>query len=144
MMTPMALSIVALTVSIASLGWAIYIGSRDRGRLKAYCKAYGDTASGGITHLEIRAVNHGRRPIILTMLVHSLSGGSWSGDHIENIRLCENEIHKIKLTYEDLYHFYPDEMEDEQMTVDLYLEDTLCRRFKVKDAKKNIRMLMKK
>lgn len=130
------LSVCAISVSLISLVWTIHIGRRDRGKLKASSTLYYSGLNSGVQHLEIKAVNHGRWPIILTMLGSDFPDGSWKGTHLEKggVGLGENEAFKEHIRAGDNYSI-SDEGEE---AIDLWFEDTLGRRYRVKNAKGNL------
>jgi hypothetical protein len=129
------LSVCALLVSLFSLVWSIHIGRRDRGKIEATSRLikYGDTQC-----LEVKAVNCGRRPIILTMLWRDFKGGavgSYLKDHA--LRLGENEPFEITMRPGDTYTM----SQEGEEAIGLWFEDTVGRRYKVKNAKKNLKKL---
>ena len=137
------LSACAIGISFVSLAWAIHIGRRDRGKLKTSSRlrrfGLGPEDEEYEEYLEVKAVNCGRRPIILTMLGADFPNGGWIGGHIKDgmLRLAENEAFTKDIRPGD-----PDTMPFEgEEVIDLWFEDTLGRRYKVKDAKKNLKKL---
>lgn len=133
------LSACAISVSLISLVWSIHIGRRDRGKLKATSRLYYSGPDSDVQYLEIKAVNHGRRPIILTILGSDFSDESWKGTYLEKggVRLGENEGLKEHLRAGDNYS-----MSDEgKGVIDLWFEDTLGRRYRVENAKRNLEKL---
>ena len=142
------LSIFAVLISCVSLIWSIYVGYRDRGNIKATSEiyyfeltSYSEKPSKKIPKLKIKAVNCGRRPVILSMFGADYSNGSWSGTYIEKEsgRLTENEKYEITINAEDRDTMSPDG--EGEGAVDLWIEDTLGRRYKVKNAKENLKIL---
>ena len=130
----------AFIVSLLSFGTAIYFGFRDRVHLKATSKLY----KFGHAYLEIKVVNYGRRPAILTMFGGELDNGKWRGTYLggkeQCIRLEENEYHIEKVFFSDLQHF--DDVEKEvREYVRLWFEDSLGNRHPVKKSKRNIQLL---
>lgn len=77
------LSIFAVLISCISLSWSIYIGYRDRGNIKATSEIYSNGPNSNIFHLQVKAVNCGRRPVIISMLGSDYSNGSRGGSYIE-------------------------------------------------------------
>ena len=138
------LSIGAIIIACISLFWSIYLGHRDRGNIKATSKiCYTDIASYSekpptrYSYLEIKAVNCGRRPVILSMLGTDYSDGSWGDTLIEKEggHLGENEEYKKTVNAGD-----SDMISSKgKITVDFWFEDTLGRRYKVKNAKENLK-----
>jgi hypothetical protein len=140
------LSILAILISCISLIWSIYVGYRDRGNIKATSEisyieitSYSEKPSKIIPNLKIKAVNCGRRPVILSMLGSIYSDGSWGGSYIEKEvgRLAENEKYEKTFSTGDSDIMSPDGEE----VVDFWFEDTLGRRYKVKNAKENLKKL---
>lgn len=138
---PLYLSLLAVAISLVSVAWSIHIGRRDRGRLKATSELYysGPDSDDIPSHLEIRAVNHGRRPVILTMLRTELSDGTSYGTYLNDraTRLGENEAFLKTIEYGD----YVDVLIEGKIPTDLWFEDTLGRRYKVKGAKEHLKKL---
>jgi len=136
------LSAGAILISISSLTWSIHIGRRDRGKLKATSKFYQPAPGYGSPYLKVKAVNHGRRPVILTMLGSDFSDGSSSTMVLKNhaLRLGENEAYEEDLRVADGCTM----TEEGEEAIDLWFEDTLGRRHKVENAKENLRKLLGK
>src|SRR5947208_10418587 len=89
------LAIAAFLVSLTSLGFSIYFGFLDRSRLKASSVYYPEWEHSS-AHITVSAVNHGRRPIILTLFGGYYEDGSWEGTQLggkdgKGLRLAENE-----------------------------------------------------
>jgi len=139
--TPIYLAAFAILISLISLGWSIHIGRRDRGKLKAISELCKHEKYG--TYLKVKAVNHGRRPILLTMLGTDLPDGSSYSTYLENqpIRLGENELFVEDIGFNSFYVVSPD---DYEIAINLWFEDTLGRRYKVKIAKKHLKKLFEK
>ncbi len=131
------LSIGAFIISLCSLAWSIHIGRRDRGKLRTTCKLY--STESNYRHLEVKAVNQGRRTVILAMFGANFPDGSWNGTHLEKpgIRVSENEAFTLSIKVGDHNILSPEGEE----AIDLWFEDTLGRRYKVKNAKDNLRKL---
>lgn len=90
--------------------------------------------------MEVKARNYGRRPVILTALwSESSSGDAWCTD-LENwaVRLGENDRFEITIEAYDTSTVSP--MDGEE-AVDLWFEDTLGRRYKIKNAKQHLKKL---
>ena len=140
------LSILAILISCISLIWSIYVGCRDSGNIKATSEiyyfdmtGYSEKPSVEIPYLKIKAVNCGRRPVILSMFGADYSNGSWGGSYIEKEvgHLAENEKYEKTFNAGDSDTMSPDGEE----AVDFWFEDTLGRRYKVKNAKENLKKL---
>jgi len=133
------LSIFAILISCISLVWTIYVGYRDRGNIKATSKISYSGPDSKYFHLQVKAVNYGRRAVILSMFGVDYSDGSWGGSYIEEKegRLAENEKYEITIRAGDSNTMSP----DGEIAVDFWFEDTLGRRYKVKNAKENLKKL---
>jgi len=133
------LSIGAIIIACISLFWSIYLGYRDRDNIKATSKIYSNGPNSNIFYLQVKAVNYGRRLAILSMFGADYSDGSWGGSYIEKKvgRLAENEKYEITIRAGDSDTMSPDGEE----AVDFWFEDTLGRRYKVKNAKENLKKL---
>jgi len=133
------LSIGAIIIACISLGWQIYLGHRDRGNIKATSKIFYDGPGSKYFHLQVKAVNYGRRPVILSIFGADYSNDAGSGTYIEkeNSRLTENEKYEITIRAGDSNTMSPDGEE----AIDFWFEDTLGRRYKVKNAKENLKKL---
>ena len=95
------IAILALIVSILSLGVSFYFGYRDKVNLRATCKFFPDHPEYNRAHLSIKVVNHGRRPAIITLFGGYLQDGGWQGTYLRGIegalRLGEHEFHEDNL-----------------------------------------------
>ncbi len=134
------LSVCAILVSLASLIWSIHTGLRDRGQLRTTATIY-TSGDDGINYLQLKAVNHGRRPVILTMLRKKWSNGTVSGEYLANngVRLGENEEYKKTFDIHDKNEVSEDGEEREAM--DLWFEDTLGRKYRIKDIENKLKNL---
>ena len=134
-------SIIALLVSLASLSATLYFNLRDRARVVAKSEFY-EGYSGDVPSMSVSIVNAGRRPIVLRMWAGTDGKENWAGTMLNSKeggqRLAEHERYDLHLTREDLVAFTPD---DNFVFSDLWVEDTLGRRYAVAQAKDNIRKL---
>ena len=135
------ISIGALAVSCISLCVSFYFNFRDRANLKiksAYCPGWAESEA----YVSISVVNAGRRPIVLRMWCGVDAAENWVGTFINQAvnggRLGEHERLDLKVTKEDLIAITPD---SEIVFVDLWIEDTLGRRYPVVNARENIKKL---
>jgi len=133
------LSICAILISLAGFVWSIHLGLRDRGRLKVTSTIYSSGSDEERDYLQLKAVNHGRRPVILTMLRTHWSDGTMSGTYLDakGIRLGENEEYKKTFDSND-----KNEMSDEgehREAIDLWFEDTLGRKYKIYNIEKQLK-----
>ncbi len=139
-MTITIVAIAALFISVLSLCLSAYSVLRDRSRLKATSIQY----KWG--PLRIRAVNRGRRPVILTMLRGEYNGGyksgTYLGDKNEGIRLNERERYEINL--DGAHHIvlttHP-ESHEPLFAKNLWFEDTTGRRYRIKRIKRHLRKI---
>ena len=136
----------ALVVSFLSFGTSLYFGLRDRVKLRATSKLYNVGGEFGSAYIEVKVVNCGRRVAILTMFGGILANGEWIGTYIgdkgKGVRLEENDYHIEKVTYNTLHEFDYHEGELYEY-VELLFEDSLGRRYPVKNSIHNIKALKK-
>ena len=136
-------SVLALFLSVISLGFSIYVNLRDRANIKTTSQFYPASESGpAAVHFSV--VNAGRRPIILRMRGGVDKSGGWIGTFLgkdqSGLRLGEHERLDHTMKKQDIFEQTPDDL----MTLaDLWVEDTLGRRYPIKDAKKNLAALLK-
>jgi hypothetical protein len=137
------ISIVALLVSIASLGFSVFFNFRDRARLRTKSTFYPDNQYRS-AHISFSVVNAGRRPIVLRMWGGIGTDGEWAGTALgkerSGLRLAEHECFDLSLEKDDLAESTPEDVIEFQ---DLWVEDSLGRRHAIKDAKPNIQKLRK-
>jgi hypothetical protein len=126
------IALIALVVSILSLGFSVYFNFLDRARVVTTCKFYPEWEYNS-AHVAISIVNAGRRAIILRMMVKADDRGEWAGTFLKKsdggLRLGEHERHDVTLTHEDLLEQTPD---DAIVVTDFWFEDTLGRRHRPK------------
>ena len=136
------LSISALIVSIISLGGTFYFNIRDRMKVQATSKLYASHPDYDKAHLEIKVVNIGRRIAVLTLFGGDLENGRWQGEALgeseKGLHLAEHEFYKYKFYKDDILAVSPD---FESNYIELWFEDSLGRRHKVKDSKINVELL---
>lgn len=140
-MDPIKISFVALIVSLVSLGLSAYFGLRDRASLRTG-SSFTEGWEGASPSVVATIVNAGRRPVVIRMWAGAESEKNWVGTYMgveeRGLRMAEHERYDLRLSKEDLYATTP---EDDFWIADLWFEDTLGRRHKVKDAKANIAKL---
>jgi len=141
------ISIIALIVSLLSVGSSIWFGNRDRARVKAVSKYFlpDQDEEGPISPplLLIEIANHGRRDVYLEYFYvgygreSGLSNvvSTWEGDIHGRCQLGEGDKYS--------YTFDPDSdgilvNDDGTRATQLFFQDSLSRRYPVKDARKNI------
>ena len=77
MVISLYLSIGTIIIACISLAWSIYLGYHDRGNIKATNKISYNGPISKYFHLQVKAVNCGRRPVILSMFGKDYSDGVW-------------------------------------------------------------------
>jgi hypothetical protein len=138
------ISEIALTISVMSLSFSAYVALRDRGRLHTKSIFYA-AHEGRTTSMRVEAINIGRRPVILTHFGGYYEDGQWRGtyigDHKTGVRLGESE--KFSEDINDLHHMLFDNETGSAVT-DLWFEDTLGRRYRVKGARNHLKQFFKR
>lgn len=134
-------SISALLISLASLVISIRSHLQDHGRIHAFSTFHeGQDEKYDPPILSISIINRGRRPVILRLLGGDIKPTGWSGTYYNyskgGNRLGEGERHDQQLGMEDLVS--NDSEGNFNNFIDLWVEDTLGRRVKIKDARENI------
>jgi len=136
------LSVGAVLISFISLAWSIHVGNRDRAKLKATSIFYEpESPEEGAPYLEIKVMNYGRRPIILTGIGSEYPSGGWEWTSFLNkktVRLGENDKFEQVIEAGDSYTVEPF---DGEKAIDLWFEDTLGRRYRIKNVKKDLKKL---
>ncbi|MGO3344843.1 MAG: hypothetical protein ACTIM4_07880 [Marinomonas sp.] len=138
------LPILAIVISLLSLGVSLFVVMRDRGRLKAECCVYRHEETDEYSHLYIKAVNSGRRPLTLHYLMGNYTEGEKSGYLVENggLKLEEGEFHEQRIGRFDGMMIHTGRFgEKDCELIDLYYIDTEGKKYKVKDSKKCISKL---
>jgi hypothetical protein len=137
------ISVIALLLSVISIGFSVFFNFRDRAKIKTTSTFYPESEFGSAS-VHFTVVNAGRRPIILRMRGAVDKNGEWIGTYLgkdqSGLRLGEHERLDHRMEAHDLFEATPDDV----ITVtDLWVEDTLGRRYLIKDAKKNLALLLK-
>ena len=136
------LAILAFLVSVTSLCFSAYFGLRDRGRIRAESKFY-PSSEYTYARMAIALVNKGRRPIVLRMLVGTSEDGEWVGEYLGHkkggLRLAEHERIDINFEREDAIGMTADH---DIVFADLWVEDSLGRRYQVKNAREHLQLLL--
>jgi hypothetical protein len=137
------LALVSLAVSVTSLSFSAYFGLRDRGRVRAESTIYPATEYT-YPRISIAVVNNGRRPIVLRMLVGTsdkgTSVGKYLGKRNSGLRLAEHERVEVNLEAEDAIGMTAEE--GSIVFTDLWVEDSLGRRYRVKNAREHLGVLL--
>ncbi len=135
----------ALLVSIISLWRTFLIG---KVRLKAWSEFIPTSEYNQQPYIVVKAVNNGHRPILLTLLGGKTGRKNWSatyvGQQLEEdkgmgLLLKEGEYFRKNLSYEDIICFHDDVYEYEN----LWFENSLGKKIKVKNSVQNIKKLKK-
>jgi hypothetical protein len=133
---------IALAVSVLSFITSFYFGFRDRVWVRAESKFYPAHPEYDHAHLNIRVVNRGRRIAVLTLFGGDLVDGGWQGEHLgekdRGLHLSEHQFHERKFYREDVIASAPDH---DSEYVELWFEDSLGKRHKVKNSRKGIQQL---
>lgn len=131
-------SLGAFVVSILSIAITIHFKLKEEAKIRAFSSLFlGDDEREPT--IIVAAVNIGRRPIIVRMLVGMDDKKEWSGlylgDDQQGVRLEENERFDRKLSSGDLGLSY-DEIEIE--FTELYFEDAIGKRWRVDRSRSHI------
>jgi len=135
------ISFVALAISFISLAMSVYFGLLDRVRIKATCELINANSDFATPYLEIKVVNRGRRPAVLTSFGGILENNEWINTYIgkdgKGIRLAENENHIMTIERSDLQEYDPVDGSVHEY-VGLYFQDSRGRRHFVKHSRREI------
>lgn len=130
-----------MVISLISLGFSIYLGLRDRGNLKVICRFFPANEYNQEKYIYISAVNHGRRTVHLLLIYGLYEDNSISGEFLksttEGIKLGEHEKYEKRITSLDSFLI---SFEDGCLLTDFWFEDALGRKYKIKNAKKTLRI----
>lgn len=135
---------IALAISVVSLLLSVYVALRDRGRLRARCRAYRHPETGEYAFLQVSVVNVGRRPIILRYLYGRYEGGRVAGVAVdgEPLTLSEGAHYETKIGKFDGMMVYTDEYDGVYANlVRLFVEDSTGNRYRVRGSKKQVQLL---
>lgn len=140
---PIAISTIALVVSLASFGVSLYNSLRDRPRLSIESKFYEGSEYNPESRIAVTLINRGRRPVILRMTGGNDDAGNWTADMLESdkggLRLGEHERHEFRIKKDDTIHVMPD---DDVITFkEMWVEDSLGTRHKIPKSSEYIRRL---
>lgn len=138
------LSVVAITISIASLGVSSYVALRDRARLKIASRFIPESEYGP-SYIVAAMVNLGRRPVILRAIGGS-EGDKWACEYLDSSnggkRLGEHERYEHKFDREATVNSNPDG--EDMFYQELWVEDSLGTRHPIPDSREYIRRLWAK
>ena len=138
------LAVVALLLSIVSLGVSLYVTLLDRVKIKAFSTLYKKHELNPHTWIEVKIVNHGRRTAVLTRFGRDIKGGGWEASLLNDkglgLHLAENEFHKLDLTSDQVFFVGP---KNDEEYIDLWFEDSQGRRHRVKNARRHLQEMKK-
>ena len=142
MPSPTVLSIIALIVSVAGFGLSFYLTWRDRSNVRAESFARQHERTGEYSNVFVTVTNAGRRPVILRYLCGLYEDGSQSRQLLEEagLKLEEGEYHEVVFEKFDGIMINGDDMSG---LVEIFLEDSVGKKHKVKGARKNIELVRK-
>ena len=131
----------AILISIVSLVISLRSSLLDRNIVEAESKFFlGRHRQHEPPSFSVSVINKGRRPVIIRLLGGTTNTGLSSGAFIEcekgGKRLAENERHDQRFGMEDLVYNDPEGEFGEY--AELWIEDTLGRRFVVKNSRKHL------
>ena len=143
METSILIALAALTISLISLAFSVHFGLRDRCKLVTESRFFPEDEYGPAV-VQIKIVNAGRRVAVLRVLGGYHVGGGSSGEILGKDRtghaLSEQESLERRYHWDNIHTLSPD---GEIYTYEsLYIEDTLGRRYKIRDSKTNIKKLL--
>lgn len=136
------LSVVAIGISLASLGWQIRTWSADRTKTSTRSRFYSGDEDREPGLLVAIAVD-GPRPIVVRWLCMKREDGTWSGTSVgegKGIRLSNGDHYEETLRGNDLYS-QDWETHEYLAAVDFYFEDSLGRKHFIKDCRENLQKL---
>lgn len=142
----LTLSIVAIVLSVCSFALSAYVAFRDRSRLKTESHAYLHEQTGEYYSFYFKAINAGRRPLVLTLIEGSYENNHKCGILInyenKGIRLAEGEFYEHQFEIHDgIMVCDPQRYGKFFNLVDLSVVDSASRKYRIKDAKENIQLL---
>jgi hypothetical protein len=128
----------AFIISIASL----YLHFQDKPLLKIISE-FVPSSEYGPAYIAISIINAGKRPLIVRMLGGNGSKENWVGEFLGNdkkgLRLAEKERHDIAFYKKDMVARTPDE---DVIFCELWVEDSLGKRYTVPNSKKYLSNLL--
>ena len=135
-----AISLVALAVSIASLCLGLYLAWRDRAQMKVSSFAREHDHTSEYSSIFITATNRGRRPVVLRWLGGVYADGSTGRQGIaeDGVKLQEGEFYETEFGKFDGIMVNGDDMSP---LVDVFLEDSAGRRHKIDGSRANIKLV---
>lgn len=142
MPSPTILSIIALMISIVSLGLSSYLAWRDRSRVQTKSFARQHERTGEYSSVFVTVTNAGRRPLTLRYLLGLYEDGSLGCQRLSEggVKLQEGEFHELEFGKFDGIMVNGVDMPG---LVDVYFEDSAGKKHKVVDARKNVELVRK-
>lgn len=146
MTAQLTLSIAAIVFSVCSFALSAYLALRDRSRLKTESYACKHEQTGEYYSFHFKVVNAGRRPIVLTLIEGTYENNHKCGTFIDyenkGIKLEEGEFYEHRFgKYDGIMVCDPQGVGDFYNLVDLSVEDSTNRKYRIKNAKENIQLL---
>ncbi len=137
------IAISAFVLSVCSLLISFFNYRRDRAKLVTSCRFFNRGEHGG-RGVYIKAVNVGRRPIILTQIHFQYDDGSGGGDvlgHPDGQTFKENEFWEHWYENGDNTLYKP---EFDATAIDFWFVDSQGKNHRVKNSKKNLKAVWEK
>ena len=135
-------STIALIFSGCSLCLSFWVIYRDRSKLSIISQFYEGSPEYGPNRFMVKAVNKGKRPIYIRAVGGKLKKNGWMSTHVGDTefgkKLEEGQYIQQEFTIDDIYTEGPD-FSDEY--VEMWIEDSLGKRYKIPKSKKYIKRL---
>ncbi|MES9998510.1 MAG: hypothetical protein ABW125_03810 [Candidatus Thiodiazotropha lotti] len=141
-----ALSASAIIISLISLGVSVFVALRDRAKLNATCEVRKHDETGEYSHIYIKAVNVGRRPITLSYLMGIYTENEKAGYLLENggAKLEEGAFLERCIGKFDGMMIHTGRFGEKDCELeDLYFEDSAGNQYPVNEAKECVTKLWK-
>ncbi len=137
--TSIVFSSTALIISI----FGVYLRYQDKPVLKIISSYSPTTENYGNSYIALSLINAGKRPLIIRMWGGNDKDGKWIGSYINNqktgLRLDEKERYDIALHKDDMLKMTPD---DNVIFSELWVEDSLGKRYSVPNSKEYVSKLL--
>lgn len=142
----MSIATAALLISILSLTLSLYGVSRDRAHLKTESHVFKNESTGEFSTVYVKAVNIGRRPVILTLIQGVYGKKHVSGVYVDcenkGVLLNEGEFFEYRFgRFDGIMVYDPEEGGPFSDLEDLFLVDSAGKKYHVKEAKQNIKLV---
>ena len=139
------LSTAAILIALLSLGVSAYMAWLDHPRLLTESKVFKHEETDEYSVLYVKAVNIGRRPIILRWLRGNYEENEQSGISVGDkgqVKLEEGEFHEERIGKFDGMMMYSGQFgEKDCQLIELFFEDSRGKRHPIKNSKENIAKL---